>query len=223
MDEVTARLEALLRRLTPPRSIGADRESQAAEVRALLDALRFHVRGDIGAWWPAFERHLLEAAKTRAWPTVAEVSRAARMAAGQVVPIGRGSAAASADASAEAAATFFRATGGIHPGLNASAVTSALIRMGLFRDEREARFHGCALDDRQRAAVEAHAGGGPGERPVVVAAQRMSRKEWRHHVSVMAALRRISEDEAEAIEARALSPLTLPEDVARKAARQVQP
>lgn len=75
-DTISASLDRLLSRLTPPR--GLTPQAQLDETAALMRAIdRAAPGGGLDVWWTKFEDALLGAQETRAWPTVFEVQRAA--------------------------------------------------------------------------------------------------------------------------------------------------
>ena len=171
------RLSTLLERYSPPRAMAKNREAQSQEIDSLMRAITSSAPArDYEDWWQRFEDNLLSNHQTRAWPTLFEVKRAFPAKAG-----GR-------DANVEEnnfriACEWFDKFKEPMSCFNSTVMTARMIERGVLADEREARFYGFYLTPEQNDRAKE---------------QRPRQSEWRHHVRVMANLRKISEQEAEA-------------------------
>ena len=82
-DFLKRQLTRLLDRRTMPRGFEGKPQAQAEELAALVRCLcKFAPRQAYDEWWPRVEDTIDEDAKTRAWPTVFDISAAARKVAG---------------------------------------------------------------------------------------------------------------------------------------------
>ena len=195
--ELEASLTAFLERFTPPRHIAGNPDAVRQEVAQLTDAFaRFAPRDGFQTWWLGVTNELVRRMKTRAWPMVAEVEtacQAARMA--RQGAMGEDAVEAMILDRME---EWYRRFKSQMPGYGKASRTMALIRRGVFADEREARFRGFDLshDMKERAF-----------------GQRIGRDELEHHRRVMGDLRALSERVAvNGADARAKRDHVIPED-----------
>ena len=164
--DVTRRMTDLLSRRTAPRAIAGNAEAQKSEISALVRAVMRHApREGLETWWQGFEDALLSRMKTHGWPIQSEIDAAA------------GSLSKRRDSSPEfwasRAEDWYRQHGTPLPGANNAEITESLIRRGVLKDEREARFRGFV---QSQSSVR------------VALSQKMGRGEFEHHVSVLARL-----------------------------------
>lgn len=183
------RLKNLLGRYSPPRLIEKSPALQADEIRQLLGSLgRAAPQRGWEFWWDRFEPALLERMKTRAWPTVNEISRAAEAAHADAP-------AATSAQTSEVAIQYFVDNSKPHPTLNNPSITAEIVQRGLVDDIRDARFRGLSLSDQDSKRAKE---------------MRPGADEWRRHVGVMSKIQCVSFAEAEAREIREMSPDQLP-------------
>lgn len=195
--ELETSLVAFLERFSPPRSIAGNPAAMAEETDQLLAAFaRFAPRDGFQTWWLATTNELVRRMKTRAWPMVGEVETACQ-AARQLQQGSMGEDAIEAmilDRMEE----WYRKFRNQMPGYGKASRTMALIRRGVFADEREARFYGFDLshDMKERAFN-----------------QRIGRDELAHHRRVMGDLRALSERvAANGADAKAKRETVIPDD-----------
>lgn len=82
VEFLSSKLTEYLDRRTMPRGLQSA-EAQKKETQALIHCLvRYAPRQEFGEWWGKLEVTLDEAAETRAWPTVAEIRKAAMVIRG---------------------------------------------------------------------------------------------------------------------------------------------
>ncbi len=199
-DDLNDRLSSYLDRRSPPQRIAKNPAAMAAEFRDLLAVVLRQAPGrDIEAWWDGMERHLAENAKTRAWPTVAEIVDAAKATR----TMGGGFARSEGDsdeAAIQSLVSWLEKHGDQRTGMGRPDRTKRLVAMGHLADMREARFRGFDMTDEDaRAARDLRPG----------------RAEWDHHVATMARIRNIEDRrEAEDYCIRASSGSQLPEHLA---------
>ena len=142
--ELEISLMAFLGRFSPPRSIAGNPAAMAEETDHLLSAFaRFAPRDGFQTWWLNVTTELVRRMKTRAWPMVAEVE-AACQAARQSNQGSMGEDAIEAMI-LDHMATWYARWKSQMPGYGNAARTMALIRRGILKDEREARFRGFDL------------------------------------------------------------------------------
>ena len=182
--ELSQLLSALLGRLSPPRSIAGSERAMGEEVAALAKALsRAAPSQGYRAWFDDFADALASRAKTRAWPIVSEIEAAARAVADRSAQSSSG--ADNADfyeiKAVERMADWFGKFRSQMPSHGKSSRTAALIRQGVLRDLREARFCGFDLSDEQMAAA---------------VAMPIGADEARHHNAITADLMAIAERNA---------------------------
>ena len=155
-DELLAALEGFLDRLSPPRQIAANPQAVEAEAAQILAAFDRHAPPDgFAEWWAQVTTELLRRMKTRAWPLVSEVESACA-----AVRQAKGGAASEAEVERlilDRMTDWFALRKTQMPGYGKPSRTVALIRRGVLRDEREARFRGFDMtqDMRDRAHQQA--------------------------------------------------------------------
>lgn len=78
VEFLTSKLIEYLDRRTMPRGLVDKPKAQDAETQALVHCLvRFSPKQEYGDWWARMETQIDENADTRAWPTAAEIKKAA--------------------------------------------------------------------------------------------------------------------------------------------------
>jgi hypothetical protein len=88
-QEVYAAFTRWLERYTPPRHMQGSDQAMQDEADALMRAIARHTpRAGAVEWIDNVLAHLDETMKTRAWPSVSEVTRAARDIASDMIPAG---------------------------------------------------------------------------------------------------------------------------------------
>lgn len=151
-NELEEALEAFLSRFSPPRHIADNPQAIEAEAAQIVAAFaRFAPADGFADWWQRVTTELVRRMKTRAWPLVSEVEAACQAA--------RSASPSTATEDAIEAMIldrmedWFRRTHSQMPGYGRPSRTMALIRRGVLRDEREARFRGFDMtqDMRDRA------------------------------------------------------------------------
>lgn len=195
--ELEASLTAFLERFTPPRHIAGNTDAVRQEVAQLTDAFaRFAPRDGFQTWWLSVTNELVRRMKTRAWPMVAEVEIACQ-AARQLKHGSMGEDAIEAMI-LDRMEDWYRRFKSQMPGYGKASRTMALIRRGVFANEREARFRGFDLshDMKERAFN-----------------QRIGQDELTHHRRVMGDLRALSERvAANGSDAKAKHSTVIPDD-----------
>lgn len=178
--DLSQRFNRWLQRFSPPRQIADKPEVMADEAKALFGIFLDHAPDhDWQDWWDKAIRALEASMTTRSWPAPGEVVRACR-GAQAVTPASDAAINQRGESAAiEMLADWFGKFKSQMPGMGRSDRTDALIRRGVLRDEREARFYGFALSP---VAMEK------------IREQEPSRAEWGHHVEVMARLSRRNPD-----------------------------
>ena len=182
--ELSQMLSGLLGRLSPPRNIANNPAAIAEEIGALAKSVsRLAPNHGYREWFIAFSDALASRMKTRAYPIVSELEAAARDIAHQSGNVSSG--AESADfyelKAVERMADWFGKFRSQMPSHGKPSRTAALVRQGVLRDLREARFCGFDLSDEQMAAA---------------VALPMGPDEARHHNSVTGDLVAIAERNA---------------------------
>lgn len=185
-DELSERFTEWLDRYSPPRHMATNPKAMQAEADALLGILaRYAPREGYAAWVVEILDRLSSGMKTRAWPTVGEMTEVCKAR----VPSLRG---VTNDEAVEEnclrmMTEWFERKRSQMPSMGRDDRTRKLIDRGVFENEREARFYGFSLsedDDRK-----AHS-------------QKMGRDEWNHHCRVLAKIRGCTWQEAADAERR---------------------
>lgn len=182
--ELSQLLSGMLGRLSPPRGIANSERAMGEEVAALAKALsRAAPAQGYRAWFDDFADALASRAKTRAWPIVSEIESAAKAVADRSAHTSSGP--DNADfyeiKAVERMADWFGKFRSQMPSHGKPSRTAALIRQGVLRDLREARFCGFDLSDEQMADA---------------VAMPMGPDEARHHNAITADLMAIAERNA---------------------------
>jgi len=187
--EVSQRLTRFLDRFSPPASIKDNPTAMQDEAEGLLkQLLRYAPREHVGPWCDRVLERCAEVMKTRAWPTVFEISAACNA-------LRRDISAEGPDNGVEVSMVdrleaWFRKFGNQMPGCGRPTRTAALIERGVLRNERFAKFKGFDLDHPQRERAKG---------------QDASIEEQRHHDGVLFDLRATNDRiEANRAEARAM-------------------
>lgn len=175
--EIAEKLTRFLARFSPPTSIRDNPQAMQDETDALLRRLLHHGPANGAGQWAekvlqACEVHM----QTRAWPTVREVDRACdeqrRLHPPQAANDG-------VEAQmVDRLAAWFAKFGTQMPGCGNPARTQELIRRGVLKSEREARFKGFTLGSDQMDRAMA-------QEPTI--------DEQRHHDGVLFDLRATNE------------------------------
>ena len=184
-DTIRRDLGRWLDRYSPPQAMKDNPRAIQDEGEALLRVLlKFAPREGYEGWVADALDRCAYTMKTRAWPTVGELGAACSNLRKDRIgnDLGDGNA---EQAIIDRMAEWFRSCGGQLPGHGRPDRTEALVRMGVIRDLREARWRGFALDDAQWRVARTQP---PGD------------DEWRHHVTVMARIKGISYAHCDAIE-----------------------
>ncbi len=177
---IATKFNEWLDRFSPPRLIANNFDAQQRDANSLLGIVtRYAPKDGYSEWLEGVLRRIEEGMTTRSWPAPGEVTKACKA--------GGNTAQAPSEAVEDAAIARmiewhdkFKSQ---MPGHGRPDRTAELIRRGILSNEREARFHGYDLsDDQFRRALD----------------QKQSKAEWRHHISVTARIRGVSEYEAEA-------------------------
>lgn len=157
-QDLSERLTGLLGRRTPPRGFHGNERAMREEFHVLLRIiLRCAPKADWPEWWGRFDDELNARVRTRSWPVAAEVEEACRA-------IAKAALAEGSDEQVEAAAVdrmadWFERFRSQLPGHGRPSRTRELIRRGVLRDLREARFYGFDLTDAEnRQALQAPMG-----------------------------------------------------------------
>jgi hypothetical protein len=193
-DELSERFSEWLDRYSPPRHFAGNAKAMQAEADALLGVLaRYAPKEGYASWVVDVLGRLSAGMKTRAWPTVAEMTEACR-ARVSVVP-GSTNDELVEENCLRIMTEWFERKRNQMPSMGRTDRTRKLIDRGVLADEREARFYGFNLseeDDRK-----AHS-------------QKMGREEWNHHCRVLARLRGCTWQEAADAERRR-EPVEMPD------------
>lgn len=181
--DLAARFNHWLERFSPPKHIAGKPQVMQDDAASLFRIFLDHVPAEGWQDWWANAIHLLEAGMTaRSWPAPGEVVRACRGALAKM-PSTETAAQSQGEANAIQMLIDWHAKFGTQmPGLGRPDRTAELIRRGVLRNEREARFKGFVLSPAAQASVKDQA---------------PSRAEWDHHVAVMASLDGRSRDEVD--------------------------
>ena len=162
------RLRAFLERLTPPQSIRGNAKAQSNEIQSMLNVIVMVApRGADDEWWRRFEQSVLENMKTRAWPIVSEVRKAATAATREVDTGG------DERKKLDQVEAWVGMFGAPHPSFNSPYYTDHLLRQGMLRSERHALFKGFLMDR---------------EKFLIAKGQPMSGEEKECHLRVMSQL-----------------------------------
>ncbi|WP_313349361.1 hypothetical protein [Paracoccus sp. (in: a-proteobacteria)] len=172
--DLSMRFNAFLDRFSPPRQIASNPKALQDDANALLRIVLDHAPTEGWQdWFPQAIRHLESGMTTRSWPAPGEVVRACRGALAKM-PATETAANSRGEANAIQMLIDWHAKFGSQmPGLGRPDRTAELIRRGVLRDEREARFKGFVLSPETAQRVKEQPSG---------------RAEWDHHVAVMARL-----------------------------------
>ena len=103
----------------------------------------------IDLWWDRFEDNLSRRAKTHGWPIPSEIDASCREVSGQRAPGTKRPSIKTACASSEWHAKF----GSQMPRMGRPDRTAELIRRGILKNERDAKYRDYDLDERQMAAA----------------------------------------------------------------------
>lgn len=181
--DLSMRFNAFLDRFSPPRQIAGNPKALQDDANALLRIVLDHAPTEGWQdWFPDAIRHLEAGMTTRSWPAPGEVVRACRGALAKM-PSTETAAQSRGEANAIQMLIDWHAKFGTQmPGQGRPDRTDELIRRGVLRNEREARFKGFVLSPAAQARVKDQA---------------PSRAEWDHHVAVMARLDGRSRDEVD--------------------------
>lgn len=210
---LTTRLSRFLtERRVAPRSLSTP-QAQADETKALLRIVLARAPSEtFEEWWDEVEMFIGSHATTRAWPTEKEMIEATAAAGSRRG--GHASEEAKEGDAVRAMADWYHRKGTQMPGMGRASRTAALIELGVFANEREARFKGFELSfEGNRKAKGYREPDG-----TWVYGQRMGRAEWDHQVNVMARFARFDGMQRHEIErevARDLSAYELPERVSQ--------
>lgn len=182
--ELSQMLSGVLGRLSPPRGIANSEKAMTEEMAALFKALSACAPNQgYRQWFTDFADALASRAKTRAWPIVSEIQAAAKAVADQSRG---GDTSVGADfyevKAIDRMEEWFRKFGDQMPGHGKSSRTEALIRRGVLKNIRDARFRGFDLTIEQSASAR--------DMPE-------SAEEAAHHAEVMARLTEITERNAQ--------------------------
>lgn len=148
-EEIKNAVANFLLRLSPPRSIAGNERLMADEMADITAAVSRHApQMGFSEWWPKVGTEIMARMKARSWPLVSEVETVCRHINGAV---GAGGV---SDEAKEAAAidrmeSWFRKFGDQAPSQGNPSRTMALIRRGVLRDIRHARFCGFDLTPEQ--------------------------------------------------------------------------
>lgn len=181
--DLGARFNRWLERFSPPRQIADKPQALQDDAEALFRIILDHAPDEGWQdWWTSAIRALEASMTTRSWPSPGEVVRACRGAVAKM-PEAETAAQSRGEANAIQMLIDWHAKFGTQmPGLGRSDRTAELIRRGVLRNEREARFKGFVLSPRAMDRTKD---------------QEPGRAEWDHHVAVMARLSARSPDEVD--------------------------
>ena len=160
-SDLLGRFTFWLKRFTPPKQILGKPDLEEAEAKSLFRIILDHAP-DIGwdIWWDKTISTLQASMMTRSWPAPGEVVRACRsaQAAMPAQPTGQQNGEVEGKI-IQMITDWFHKHKDQMPGMGRSDRTAALIRNGLFKDEREARFWGFTLSTEQSAKAMQQAPG----------------------------------------------------------------
>jgi hypothetical protein len=169
-------LVGILSRKTPPAAIKGSQEGQRAEVAAMVKTIaRYAPTTGIDLWWDRFEDNLSRRMKTHGWPIPSEIDASCREVSGQRAP---GSEEAFEQNSLRIMSEWRAKFGSQMPRMGRPDRTAELIRRGILKNERDAKYRGYDLDERQMSAA---------------AGQEPTRDETSHHNRILGSLRSINE------------------------------
>lgn len=151
-----------------------------------------------------FQR-ILETQKSREWPKPAHFVEAVEATHNRV--LGNLDPVDAIQREANEMEAWLKTNTYAHGNFHSHEATVELIRRGIFQDEREARFRGLPVS---RDMAEKAMGRPSGDGPRRTGQQSMSRREWDHHVRVMARLTGRSESDVARDEREWLSQEELP-------------
>ena len=187
---LTDRVNSLLRRLSPPRSISGSKELMLEESQGIVRLIGAMMpRNGFEDWWSGFEANLLAEHQTRSWPTQYEIRKASESMRKEV------SNDEAFDSHVATAIDFFDRHRKACPWFNNEAITNELLRIGRLRSVEEARHYGFELSHAQREQAKA---------------MPMCKEAWNRHVSITARLTGRTFGEAERSEMAAISKQRLP-------------
>jgi hypothetical protein len=140
-----------LDRFSPPRVMAADKEAKQRDANSLVKIInRFAPSSDKGAWVHTVLEYLEERMTTRSWPAPGELANACK-----AVPHATNTSNSVQENSAlERMIDWQRKFKSQMPVHGSPARTAELIRRGVLRDAREARFRGFDLSDEMAKSVE---------------------------------------------------------------------
>ena len=197
-EYLASKFNEWLERFSPPRRIANNFDAQQKDADALLGiVVNFAPKEGYAEWLDAMLRNLEGGMTTRSWPAPGEVTKACKSgrevgASGPRMDDGM-----IEEAAIERMTQWFAKFGDQMPGHGRWQRTEELIKRGVQKDYREARFRGFELSPEANREAKK---------------QRMGMDEWRHHVRVMARIWDVSEDDAEReIRRTAKDPVQMPE------------
>jgi hypothetical protein len=149
IDEITERFTEWLDRYTAPRGISNAPKAMQQEADALLNCfIKAAPTSGYSQWIEEKLEALSVSMKTRAWPTVGEVTGVLKTrAAGNV----SANEAAVEARCVDSLAQWFAKFKSQMPGMGRDSRTRTLIQRGVLSDEREARFYGFDLSPQDSA------------------------------------------------------------------------
>lgn len=174
--DISMRFNRWLDRFTPPRQIAGKPETQQDEANAMLRIFLDHTpEANWQAWFDKAIRTLETSMTTRSWPAPGEVIRACRGAVAEM-PVAESGINHRVESDAiERMIDWLGKFKDQMPGMGRPDRTAALIRRGVLKNEREAKFRGFNLSPEQFSKIKSDD-------------QQPSRAEWDHHVAILAKL-----------------------------------
>lgn len=154
---LTAKFNDWLDRFAAPRRIANNTAAQQQDANSMLETvMRFAPREEYGDWLVSMLRRLEDGMTTRSWPAPGEVVKACKVGAAGISGM--------SDEIKESLAvdrmeSWYRTFHDQMPGSGKASRTAELIRRGVLKDLREARYRGFDLDAWQtKTALEQQAG-----------------------------------------------------------------
>lgn len=148
-EEIKTAVANFLLRLSPPRAIAGNERLMADEMADITAAVARHAPTmGFSEWWPKVGSEVMARMKARSWPLVSEVENVCRHINGAGRSGGLSNEAVEA-AAIDRLESWFHKFGNQAPSQGNPSRTMALIRRGVLRDIRHARFCGFDLAAEQ--------------------------------------------------------------------------
>ena len=155
--DLSMRFNRWIERLSPPRVIAGNPRALDDEVKALFNiVLKYAPTANWAQWWDDTIAELEAGMMTRSWPAPGEVVRACQAYRPEGSKSDHGTNSLVEANAIKMLTDWYHKFGDQMPGMGRADRTNELIRRGIFRNEREARFFGFTLapDAFAKASLE---------------------------------------------------------------------